>query len=555
MANTFFIGSDVFKEIRRHNCYYIDKSLFIKEVVSVGHKVILITRPRRFGKSTNISMLNAFFDIDGEEDSSLFSELAIEKEKDVMDLWYRKHPVINISLSSMANASSHDYALRMLSEIISEECAKKSFLLKSLDISEFTADKLRRLAKKEAPKEELIHSLKILASALRSHFGETVVILIDEYDAPVNHDAQEGFRKELLMDLSSFFGGVFKGNEDIELCVVTGCLRIANESIFTGANNLGVFTAKNKEFSTSFGLTEPEVKKLLQHINFPEKLEEVTQWYNGYNFSGALMYNISDVMNYANALTNDPSAAPANYWANTSSNEIVERSFRRQHSRMEMISLLAGNSIGISRIDDNISFKRMKLPNAIWSVLFHTGYITADQGKPDFYKIPNREIRVLFEDLYMDMTMELAGYERIEGLNDAILSFEAKKIEDQFASFLLLLSWRDTASNLEYVYHSFFAGLLSHLGMSSNREAGYGFFDIQVLFNNIYKLAIIFEFKRFDDKEGDVTLDDAAERALKQIYDLKYPHNAEFDGYDVYCFGVGCLGRSCRVTGGLCNRS
>jgi hypothetical protein len=497
-----------------------------------------------------MSMLSAFFDINGDDEPSLFSGLAIEKEKEVMELWHRKHPVIYISLSSMANASSWDGAIAILSEIISAECVKKRFLQKSIDISDVTAEKLNRLAHKKAPKEELISSLQIIASALHSHFGETVVVLIDEYDAPVNHDAQEGFRKELLMDLSSFFGSVFKNNEDVEFCIVTGCLRIANESIFTGANNLGVFTAKSKGFSTRFGLTEPEVKNILEHIGFPEKFDEVTQWYNGYNFAGTLIYNISDVMSYANELIKDPSSTPANYWANTSSNEIVERSLRRQNSRMDMTSLLAGNSIAISRIDDNISFKSLKMPNTIWSVLFHTGYITPVLDKPDLYRIPNREIRALFEDLYMNMTMDLAGLERIECLNEAIMSFDAKKIEEQFSSFLLLLSWRDTASNLEYVYHSFFAGLLSHLGMSSNREAGCGFFDIQVLFSDVYKVALIFEFKRFDDKEGDVTLDDTAERALKQIYDLKYPHNAEFDGYDVYCFGVGCLGRSCRVSGG-----
>ncbi|MDR1540919.1 MAG: ATP-binding protein [Clostridiales bacterium] len=545
----FSVGADTFEKIRKNNSYFVDKSLFIKEILSVGDEVILITRPRRFGKSTNMSMLSSFFDIKN-DNSSLFSGLAIEKEKEVMELWRGKHPVIYISLSSMANASTHKESLGMLSEIISRECTKKSYLLNSLDVSQFTADKIRRLANKEAPKDELILSLNILASALRSHFGQTVIVLIDEYDAPVNHVVQESFRNDLLRDLSTFFGGVFKNNDDVAFSVVAGCLRIANESIFTGANNPGVFTAKNKEFSTSFGLTELEVTQLLQHFGFPEKLDEIRQWYNGYNFAGTYIYNISDVLSYAKALINDPTSAPANYWANTSSNDIIENTFKRPYSRLLMTSLLAGESIPISKIDDNISFKSLKRPNTIWSILFHTGYLTSAEGGQGLYKIPNREIRMLFEESYMDMTLDLAGNERIEALNEAILSLDAKNIEEQFSSFLLLLSSHDTASNLEYVYHSFFAGVLSHLGMSSNREAGYGFFDIQVLFNEMIMLAIIFEFKRFDGKEGDQILEDTAERALRQIYGLKYLHNAEFDGYEVYCYGVGCLGRSCRVTGG-----
>jgi hypothetical protein len=282
-----------------------------------------------------------------------------------------------------------------------------------------------------------------------------------------------------------------------------------------------------------------------------EKLDEIRQWYSGYNFAGTMMYNTSDVMGYVRDLIDDPAFAPVNYWANTSGNDIIATSFKKPYSRLRMTSLLAGNEIHIPKIDDNISFKRLKMPNTIWSILFHTGYLTSSLGMPNMYKAPNREIRTLFEELYLEMTIDLVGYERIESLNEAILSLDAQKIEEQFGNFLLLLSSRDTESNLEYVYHSFFAGVLSHLGMSSNREAGYGFFDIQVLFDELCKIAIIFEFKRFDHNEGDKTLEDTAERALRQIYGLKYPHNAEFDGYEVYCFGVGCLGRSCRVAGGI----
>ncbi|MDR1538118.1 MAG: ATP-binding protein [Clostridiales bacterium] len=553
----FRIGSDVFENIRKNNCYFVDKSLFIKDILSIEYQVVLITRPRRFGKSTNMSMLKSFMDI-SDKNQDLFSGLLIENERDIMEKWYKKVPVIHLSLSEMAAAKSYESSLVQLSEIISEECRKLEFLQQSEKISKSIARELSTLENLSlfegteihpVPYSKLLRSLKTLTSALRFYYDKKVVVLIDEYDAPVNHDDQRSFRKALLSDLSAFFGGAFKGNPNVERVIVTGCLRIANESIFTGANNPGVFTVKDVALSSCFGLSECEVKQVLIDVGHPEKLDEAKEWYNGYNFGKTMVYNISDVLCYASALAGDPTSRPENYWAQTSSNDILMKSFESPHSSLSIYKLIAGEDVAVGSFDDNIAFDDIGMLDSVWNILYHTGYITSASGKTGVWRIPNNEIRGLFEQNYARAIRKSVGNEKIEELKEAVFSLDPGKIEKKLGSLLLLLNPKDTAGSHEQVYHVYFFGLLLNLKMTTNEQAGYGFSDVQVLLDEIVKLAVIFEFKVFDGSKGDKTLEDTAQRALRQIHGLDYPKNLMMQGYDVACFGVGCLSRDCAVKG------
>jgi hypothetical protein len=385
---------------------------------------------------------------------------------------------------------------------------------------------------------------------MRYYYGRKVVVLIDEYDAAVNHDDQKPFRKALLSDLSAFYGCVFKGNADIKRVILTGCLRIANESIFTGANNPGVFTVRNRVLSTSFGLLETEVEGILADIGRPEKLPEMREWYNGYNFGDEMIYNISDVLSYAKDLTEDGKSEPSNYWANTSGNDILLKSLESPSSSLDMYGLLAGGQMAVAAIDDSIRFDGVGTADSVWSVLCHTGYLTGVLGKPGLWQIPNREIRSLFYGTYLGMLGKAVGKEGVKRFKEALLSLDANEIGARFGDLLLLLSPHDTAGSHEHVYHVFFFGLMLSLEVETNKQAGYGFSDIQIVLSEKAKLAVVVEFKSFDGAKGDKTLEDAANRALRQIIAMNYPHNLKLQGYDVACFGFGCLGRDCKVVGG-----
>jgi hypothetical protein len=337
------LGLDDFSAMRTRNCYYIDKSMLIKEVVTKAGFVKLLTKPRRFGKSTNMSMLRSFFEAGkaGEEDPKLFSGLAIEKEKRVWEQWYRKYPVIHMNLSRMAAAATIEDSMKLLGMSVSVECQRLNYLLNSELVSEYHKTALRNFAENTSDPILLLGSLEAIADALTSHNNSPVIVLIDEYDAPFNHKEQDPFRDQLLTKMSAFFGSVFKGKSNIMLIVATGCLRIANESIFTGANNPQVYDLDSKLFSRFYGLTEDELTIILKEQGLKEKLDDFRYWYNGYYYGGEQIYNISSVLSHISALQSDPDSLPGNYWTSTSSNDILKSAMESSGDCSKVISLIA----------------------------------------------------------------------------------------------------------------------------------------------------------------------------------------------------------------------
>ncbi|MDR1539306.1 MAG: AAA family ATPase [Clostridiales bacterium] len=544
------LGLDDFSAMRIRNCYYIDKSMLIKEVVTKAGFVKLLTKPRRFGKSTNMSMLRSFFEAGkvGEADPKLFSGLAIEKEKRVWDEWYRKYPVIHINLSRMAAAATIEDSMKLLGMSVSVECQRLNYLLNSELVSEYLKTALYNFVQNSSDPILLLGSLETITDALSAHHNAPVIVLIDEYDAPFNHKEQDSFRDQLLSKMSAFFGSVFKGKSNIMLIVVTGCLRIANESIFTGANNPQVYDLDSKLFSRFYGLTENELIRILKEQGLEEKLDDFKSWYNGYYYGGEQIYNISSVLSHISALQSDPDSLPENYWANTSSNDILKSALESSGDCAKVISLIAGETVYIQRISSTITYRGVKREDSLWSVLLSTGYLTKAAGKINAYRIPNAEISSVFEDQFRDYIKGKLGEEGLLRLQAAVHSLDPKAIETVFKESLLALSVFDTAVTHEYVYHVFFAGVLFNLNLFSNRESGYGRYDVQVEFPEEI-MVLIFEFKRFED--GDQNLRDAAQRALNQIFALHYTDHPKSLGYKVVCFGVGCSGKDCAVIGGV----
>jgi hypothetical protein len=341
---------------------------------------------------------------------------------------------------------------------------------------------------------------------------------------------------------------VFKGNSNVKLIVLTGCLRIADESIFTGANNVMVYDLDNEAFSGFYGLTEDELSSVLMDNGIIGKLDEFKAWYNGYNYGGRQIYNISSVLSYISALQINANKRPENYWTSTSSNNILSSAMEANYNLDNVIALMAGKSVRISDISNAISYRGVKREDSLWSILHATGYVTRDANDANAYRIPNEEIKSSFKEFFKDHIKDKIGLAGIAKLHSTVKSLDSKRIEDEFKKSLQVLSVFDTAVNHEYVYHVFFAGVLSNLTLYSNRESGFGRYDVQIEFQGD-NLVLIFEFKRFED--GDQNLADAAQRALNQIFALHYADYPKSKGYNVVCFGVGCSGKDCAVIGGI----
>ncbi len=549
------IGIENFEEIRKEDFYYIDKTGLIIELLHNWGAVNLFTRPRRFGKSLNMSMLEHFFSLDG--DKSIFNGLEISKETALCEEYMGKYPVVSISLKGM-DALNFERAFRMGARAVRRTAGEVQYLLESDKLSESDKLEYQSLLDSNMDESTFCDSLRILSEMLEKHHNTKVILLIDEYDVPLAKAHANGYYDQMISLIRSLLGEALKTNNSLKLAVLTGCLRISKESIFTGLNNLKVRSVTDVRFDEYFGFTDTEVKTLLEYYGYPDSYDVAKKWYDGYHFGNVDIYCPWDVLNYCDSLLDDKEAQPENYWINTSSNDAVKRFIQESANyatKREIESLVAGEVI-TKEIHQELTYPEVyQTIDNIWSLLFTTGYLTQRgkaEGRQMKLAIPNLEIR----DIYVTQIMEFFKENvREDGdtLNcfcDALQNEDTENVEKIFTEYLRkAISIRDTAVKKEMkenFYHGVLLGILgvkTRWGISSNREMGEGYADILVE-PDTGDIGIIIDVKYAHD--GD--LDGACKEALKQIEYTKYEDNLEDDGVEnILKYGIACYKKRCRV--------
>ena len=555
------VGIENFEEFSREDFYYVDKTLFIAELLQNWGKVNLFTRPRRFGKTLNMSMLKYFFEIG--TDKSLFDGLKIAENKELCTEYQGQFPVIFISLKSV-DGLTFESAVAALRTLIGNEASRFQFLRDSDKLSDEEKALYRQLIQTGTAQggiyamtdEALAASLKTLSQLLAKHYGRQVVLLIDEYDVPLDKAFQAGYYDEMVSLIRNLFGNALKTNDSLQFAVLTGCLRISKESIFTGLNNLNVMTVSDPYFCDSFGFTDDEVKELLDYYGLRAYHDAMRDWYDGYKFGSVSVYCPWDVIKYTQILLRDPEAEPENYWANTSGNGIIRRLLKKadQTTRDEVEQLINGESI-VKTVRQELTYRDIEdsIDN-IWSVLYSTGYLTSRgrlPGKQMKLALPNREVRELFIDLVKDWFREetRADTSRINRFCAAFPKGDAATIQDMLHDYLWdSISVRDTAvrSNMkENFYHGMLLGLLQSQGswiVRSNAETGIGYSDISVATPE--RLGIVIELKYAEDGN----LEAACAKALAQIEEKKYAEAQRRRGMKtILKYGIAFWEKDCMV--------
>ena len=553
------VGIENFEEIRRNRFYYVDKTKLIEQLMETGGKVTLFTRPRRFGKTLNMSMLRSFFEMGS--DASLFDGLYIAENKALCEEYMGKYPVIFLSLKSVEGLNFEDARYRMI-ELISIEAERFGFLADSEHLSENERERYKAMISlhngtNAMDEKVLISSLRILSQLLYKHFGKKTVILIDEYDVPLDKAFQNGFYQEMVSLIRGLFGMALKTNDYLQFAVLTGCLRITKESIFTGLNNFKVLSILDSRFDEQFGFTDCEVKKILEDYHLESHFEETKEWYDGYHFGKVDIYCPWDVINYVDQLKYDPAAIPQDFWSNSSGNAIVRRLIDKADvsAKNEVERLIAGESIekdvALELTYDEID----KSIENLWSVLFTTGYLT-HTGRTEAGKyrlvIPNREVRNLFVKKIREWFLDVSRNDgkTLEELCNAFVNKDTEKIEQIFGDYLWnTISIRDTAvakEKKENFYHGILLGLLGYKSswlIKSNAESGTGYSDILVEVPT-NRTGIVIELKYAEN--GD--MDAACEDALRQIEEKNYVAKLKQDGMRNFIrYGIACFKKDCRV--------
>ena len=549
------IGIENFEKLRLENFYYIDKTGLIRELLNNWGEVNLFTRPRRFGKTLNMSMLENFFSLDG--DKSIFDGLEISKETVLCEEYMGKYPVVSISLKGI-DAWSYETAYQMAVRVIIDAAAKFYFLLDSEKLNAHDKAEYQKLLDDTMNEGMFGSSLKLLSGMLEKHYGTKVILMIDEYDVPLAKAHANGYYDQMISLIRSFLGEALKTNSSLKLAVLTGCLRISKESIFTGLNNLKVRSVTDVRFDEYFGFTDMEVKTLLQYYGYPDSYDVAKKWYDGYHFGNVDVYCPWDVLNYCDSLLDDKEAQPENYWINTSSNDAVKRFIQESANyttKREIESLIAGEVI-TKEIYQELTYPEIyQTIDNIWSLLFTTGYLTQRgkaEGRQMKLAIPNLEIRDIFVTQIMEFFRENVR-EDGDTLNcfcDALQNKDAENVEKIFNDYLRkTISIRETAVRTgvkENFYHGVLLGILSvknRWGISSNREMGEGYADI-LAEPDTGDMGIIIEVKYAHD--GD--LDEACKEALKQIEYTRYEDDLSDDGVEnILKYGIACYKKRCRV--------
>lgn len=531
------IGIENFEEFFTEDFYYVDKTLFIKELLQNWGKVNLFTRPRRFGKSLNMSMLKCFFEIGS--DPALFEGLKIMQEKALCEKYMGKFPVISISLKSVGGLK-YDSAMAALKTVIGNESGRFRFLRESPKLDEDDKNSYNQLVNVEAkgnskyamPDDALIDSLKTLSQLLEKHYGKKVILLIDEYDVPLDKAFQGGYYDEMVNLIRSLFDNALKTNDSLYFAVLTGCLRISKESIFTGLNNPKVHTISDVRYDEYFGFTNEDVDELLEFYGLSSYKDTIRDWYDGYRFGETDVYCPWDVINYCDELLASPSTPPQNYWANTSGNDLIRRMLKNANltTKNEVEELLNGGQI-TKRIKQELTYREIddSIEN-VWSVLYATGYLTGmhvEQEDADIFRlwIPNGEIRKLFYELVEDWFREVTRSDtsRISRFCAAFPEGDVSTIQEMLSDYLWdSISVRDTAvrrNMKENFYHGMLLGLLQNQDswlVKSNAETGEGYSDISI--QTPERIGIVIELKYADDGN----LEKACREALEQIEEKKY---------------------------------
>lgn len=535
-------GIENFKTMIDKSAYYVDKTNFIENVLS--EQVVLYTRPRRFGKTLNMSMLYYFFSIKERENSYLFDGLNISKNKDALK-HQNKYPTIFISLKEMKSLT-FDAQISSFSNVIYELLEKNLEILSSDQLSDTTKDILNKLHNRSSCVEDLKISLRVITNALYAYYQQKVIVLIDEYDVPLQAAYQNNYYEEMVEFLRSVFSSALKTNDALEKGVMTGCLRISKESIFTGLNNFTAYSVLNNISSESFGFTELEVKQLLKDYNLSEKMDEVKEWYDGYQFGNNEIYNPWSTLMYVKNITQDVSFKPISFWANTSGNDIVVKYIQNgdKKLRKEFDLLMNGQSL-VKYIKPELTYREMDNINNIYSFLLLTGYLKVikDRGENQYeLVIPNKEVYEIYKQSFMSYFEDYTTSRKGE-LYQEFVDGDAKKVNLLLNDILLRsISYFD---NQESFYHGFLVGLLNDYEVVSNRESGNGRFDVCVLPENILGTIVLIECKH-SISEDDL-IDDAKEGA-RQIVEQKYLEEHKFKKYEnVIGYGISFYKKQCYV--------
>lgn len=557
------IGIDGFEKLRTNDFYYADKTLFIKELLQNWGEVNLFTRPRRFGKSLNMSMLKCFFEIGGTP--NLFDGLKIVKEKELCEKYMSKFPVISISLKSV-DGLNFETAVAALQTVIGNEADRFHFLCESEALTQKDKLAYSRLINVEQdgdasysiPYATLIDSLKTLSQLLHKHYGQKVILLIDEYDVPLDKAFQAGYYDQMVILIRNLLGNALKTNDSLFFAVLTGCLRISKESIFTGLNNLKVHTISDVRYDECFGFTDEDAEELLKFYGLSAYKNVFRDWYDGYRFGEVDVYCPWDMINYCDELLAAPNALPKNYWANTSGNDLIRRMLKNADlsTKDEVEELLSGGKI-TKRIRQELTYREIddSIEN-VWSVLYSTGYLTgahAEQADADVFRLwlPNGEIKKLFSDLAQDWFREMTRSDSAR-INRFCASFPAEDvstIQEMLHDYLWdSISVRDTAvrrNMKENFYHGMLLGLLRSQGswlVRSNAETGEGYSDISIQTRE--QIGIVIELKYADDGN----LEAACKKALEQIEEKKYAEGLNRRGIKkLIKYGIAFCEKECMV--------
>ena len=551
-------GIDNFQKIRTGNYYYVDKTSLIEQILENGSEVTLFTRPRRFGKSLNVSMLRHFFEIG--TDPCLFEGLYISKNKELCEQYLGKYPVIAISLKGV-DADSYQKACAQLTRIINREARRYQFLLNSDKLSNIDKELFKELLTRNMEEDTITSSLQELTELLEIHYNQQVVVLIDEYDVPLAKAHKNGYYDEMVLLIRNLFGNVLKTNNSLAFAVLTGCLRIAKESIFTGLNNFKVYSITNAEFDETFGFTDEETRQLLHHYELDSRYEEVKEWYDGYRFGKTDVYCPWDVVNYCSDHLNNPYAVPENYWMNTSGNSVINH-FIDSINKPDMLTktelewLVNGKTV-IKKIDEMVTYGELySTIDNLWSTLFMTGYLTQQKRENDgryCLAIPNREIRnIITERILMLFQKEVKQDGKMaERFCQALLKGKPDEIENLLTLYMQkTISIRDTfvrKSVKENFYHGILLGILSYKNtwrVSSNQESGEGFSDILIETEDS-NIGIVIEIKYADD---DKSLEAGCKKALEQIEKKDYAQALRLDDiHEIKKYGIAFQTKKCCV--------
>lgn len=551
------IGIEDFEEMRREDFYYVDKTRLIEQLLEQWSKVNLFTRPRRFGKSLNMSMFQSFFEIG--RDKALFDDLYISGNDELCDAYQGRFPVVSISLKGI-NGATYEEARTFLVKTINEEARRLSVLSTSTKLDETDKELFDHLKKKDMSNDSLVYSIRELTELLEKHYEEKVIVLIDEYDVPLAKANENGYYDEMVLLLRNLFENGLKTNSSLKFAILTGCLRVAKESIFTGLNNFKIYSITDKSFDENFGFTDVEVRKLLHYYGQDEHYETVKEWYDGYRFGSADVYCPWDVINYCSDHRADAGLAPKNYWANTSGNSVIRHFIDsinepQKLTKMELERLVNGGMVQ-KEINAELTYKELYASmDNLWSTLFMTGYLT-QRGEPDGNRynlvIPNMEIRNIITTHILKMFKESIKNdgETVDDFCRALLNQKPETVEHLFTEYMKkTISIRDTfvqKPTKENFYHGLLLGILGYKenwSVSSNRESGDGFADILIQIED-EDVGIAIEVKYAEDGN----LERECRNALEQIVDKRYTEALELEGIRrILKYGIACYKKKCRV--------